>query len=273
MGKPVKRIMILLICLMPGAGQALDWDGLWLNDDQRAVGRMEREDYAAAARLFDDKRWRAAAWYRAGEYRRAAEAWAELDDTDAHYNRGNALARLGDVQGAVSAYETVLQREPGHADARHNLSVIRAVTQQAEESGTPERPAPQAGADPQRSREERSAGEQGEGRGPEKPGDARPLDDAQPSSPRDEYDTQTGTSPDRGVGSRRGAASRKQAKDRGPESEAASGMGKPGASVQQAAMDQSLRRIPDDPGGLLKRKFLYEYRRRQRGDAEPNEPW
>jgi Ca-activated chloride channel family protein len=30
-----------------------------------------------------------------------------------------------------------------------------------------------------------------------------------------------------------------------------------------------LRRIPDDPGGLLRRKFLYQYRQRaQHADAE-----
>jgi Ca-activated chloride channel family protein len=30
-------------------------------------------------------------------------------------------------------------------------------------------------------------------------------------------------------------------------------------------MDQWLQRVPDDPGGLLRRKFQLEYERRQRG--------
>ncbi len=33
-------------------------------------------------------------------------------------------------------------------------------------------------------------------------------------------------------------------------------------SEEQQAMEQWLRRIPDDPGGLLRRKFLYQYRQR-----------
>ena len=31
---------------------------------------------------------------------------------------------------------------------------------------------------------------------------------------------------------------------------------------ERMAAEQWLRRIPDDPGGLLRRKFLYQYRQR-----------
>ena len=33
---------------------------------------------------------------------------------------------------------------------------------------------------------------------------------------------------------------------------------------EKLAAEQWLRRIPDDPGGLLKRKFLYQYQQRYR---------
>ena len=42
-------------------------------------------------------------------------------------------------------------------------------------------------------------------------------------------------------------------------------------SEEQLAAEQWLRRIPDDPGGLLRRKFLYQYRQRaQRTDVDGN---
>jgi Ca-activated chloride channel family protein len=41
-------------------------------------------------------------------------------------------------------------------------------------------------------------------------------------------------------------------------------------SEEQQAAEQWLRRIPDDPGGLLRRKFLYQYRQRA-GTAPPSE--
>ena len=43
----------------------------------------------------------------------------------------------------------------------------------------------------------------------------------------------------------------------------------------QQAVDQWLRRIPDDPSGLLRRKFLYQYRQRnqQGGVTTSGDPW
>jgi Ca-activated chloride channel family protein len=37
-------------------------------------------------------------------------------------------------------------------------------------------------------------------------------------------------------------------------------------SEQQLAQEQWLRQIPDDPGGLLRRKFMIEHLIRQRGN-------
>jgi Ca-activated chloride channel family protein len=44
------------------------------------------------------------------------------------------------------------------------------------------------------------------------------------------------------------------------------------AQEQQQAMEQWLRRIPNDPGGLLRRKFRYQYQRQGR-DQDGNELW
>jgi Ca-activated chloride channel family protein len=35
---------------------------------------------------------------------------------------------------------------------------------------------------------------------------------------------------------------------------------------EKQALEQWLNRIPDDPGGLLKRKFLYQYKQREHQD-------
>jgi Ca-activated chloride channel family protein len=38
--------------------------------------------------------------------------------------------------------------------------------------------------------------------------------------------------------------------------------------MSEQAAEQWLRKIPDDPGGLLRRKFIYQYRKRGGVDAE-----
>jgi Ca-activated chloride channel family protein len=42
--------------------------------------------------------------------------------------------------------------------------------------------------------------------------------------------------------------------------------------MSEQAAEQWLRKIPDDPGGLLRRKFIYQYRKRGGVDAE-GKPW
>ena len=46
----------------------------------------------------------------------------------------------------------------------------------------------------------------------------------------------------------------------------------PPTTAEQRERQQWLQRIPDDPGGLLRRKFLYQYRQRGR-QLETDRPW
>jgi Ca-activated chloride channel family protein len=65
-----------------------------------------------------------------------------------------------------------------------------------------------------------------------------------------------------------------------PAADAAEGQPPPGVQAsadsltteEQQAAEQWLRRIPDDPGGLLRRKFLYQYQQRAARAGNTNEP-
>lgn len=57
-----------------------------------------------------------------------------------------------------------------------------------------------------------------------------------------------------------------QAADKG----ATPGNADPATREQQQADERWLRRIPDDPGGLLRRKFLYQYSQRERAQQSDN---
>jgi len=61
------------------------------------------------------------------------------------------------------------------------------------------------------------------------------------------------------------------ADDAAAESEGPPLMGETGTpeSEAQLAQDQWLRRIPDDPGGLLRRKFLIEHMMKQQEQQQP----
>ena len=105
--------------------------GWFVNQEQEAEQLFRQGDYTGAAKEFSDPYRRGVALYRAGRHVEAADAFALEQRTevaaDAAYNLGNARFQVGDFAAAAAAYEQVLSHNPGHDDARHNLSLARAV--------------------------------------------------------------------------------------------------------------------------------------------------
>src|SRR5690606_16957238 len=77
-------VALLVLAGPAPEAQALEWDELWRNRDQRASASFDEEEYGRAAALFRDERWRAAANYRNGDYERAVEDLALQDDAESH---------------------------------------------------------------------------------------------------------------------------------------------------------------------------------------------
>ena len=97
-----------LLCLpllfaLPQPSYAFDLADLWLRPDQQGVQLLKHKRPAEAARRFEDHQWQGVALYEAGDYAGAAERFAEGNDAHAHYNRGNALAKSGQLEAALDA--------------------------------------------------------------------------------------------------------------------------------------------------------------------------
>lgn len=127
-------IVFLAILTQPEHSYALDWQHPWKTADQRALQRFQ-EAPAEAADMFRDPMWRGSAHYRAGNYAAAADAFAERDSADAHYNRGNALAKAGKLDEALKAYDQALHRQPDMADAKTNKALVEQLTEQQQQTG------------------------------------------------------------------------------------------------------------------------------------------
>ncbi|HVX06003.1 MAG TPA: VWA domain-containing protein, partial [Rhodanobacteraceae bacterium] len=76
-------LVVLVLPIGMPAAHAATWDSLWANRDQRALHALQRGDTAQARQLASTSGMRGAADYRAGDYAKAARAFAQGDDARA----------------------------------------------------------------------------------------------------------------------------------------------------------------------------------------------
>ncbi|MDY0250354.1 MAG: VWA domain-containing protein [Pseudomonas sp.] len=235
-------IIVGLLPMMPMPVYAFELENLWLRPDQQGQKLLEQEQPKLAAQRFNDPAWQASAWYLAKDYRRAAEAFALLDTAEAHYNRGNALALLGDFTEALQAYQQALQLAPDMLAAQYNYDVVTEHLKRSQSTrqtdaekpaqdsktllGTPTETltnsANKTAADVEASRTETQHNATL----------ASPLVESTPASNASPADT---PSPHKTTQT----------------------------SQHAVDLERWLEQVPDDPSELLKRKFLYEQQRQE----------
>jgi Ca-activated chloride channel family protein len=271
-------VLVLVVCLLPVArpAHAVSWQDVWLNDDQQAERLLDEGSAADAAQLFDNPRWRAVASYRAGEYGGSAAGFADMEDADSIYNLGNALARLGEFASAIDAYEQALEIDPGNEDAMYNRDLLEDLIQQQQDSQDGEQGnqqnASESGGGAQQSEGQSDSEQSGE---QSQSGDPGAQGDQGESSVRDQEEASQEDLEAMQAELERAA---QEAMQQSAEAQEQEGMSEADAEAmrraqeQQQAMEQWLRRIPDDPGGLLRRKFRYQYQRQGR-DQDGNNLW
>jgi Ca-activated chloride channel homolog len=111
------------------------WRSLFLTPDQQGRLLFQQERYIDAAETFNDPLWRAAAWYRAGEFKKAAGVLTGFDTAESVFNLGNALAMQGKYEEAVPRYERALAMKPEWEDARVNLAIARQNAERLKQKG------------------------------------------------------------------------------------------------------------------------------------------
>ncbi|WP_029408706.1 VWA domain-containing protein [Thiomicrorhabdus sp. Milos-T2] len=123
--------------LTPQPSYAKDWltelpslSSMFKSPDQQGYDAWKKKKYEAAGAHFENPQWRASALYRQGKYAEAAKMFNLDKSPTGHYNRGNALALSGSLQGAKEAYEKALQIKPDFKDAQANLAIINNLLAQ-----------------------------------------------------------------------------------------------------------------------------------------------
>lgn len=113
---------------------------LFFTPEQRAQQALNHEDYALAAELFPDAYRQGFAHYMDGDFEAVVETLAEVDTSDALFLVGNAYSHQRDYFSARVPYTKILERDPDHTAAAHNLAIIDAIIKKMMEMGDSQAP-------------------------------------------------------------------------------------------------------------------------------------
>lgn len=229
------------------------WQSAWKTQDQQGQMWMNAGRYTEAAKTFQRLDWRAAAEFRAGDYQRAAQDFMAQSTADGYYNAGNALARLGRYQQAIAQYDRALAMNPHHHDAAYNRSLLKKWLQQQPPSNQDKKQDPQKSqSNAQQSSQNQSSEQQ-----KSQQSDAPQSDSSSQSKPKAQKKP---TAPSQKTQKTDAPSTPKM-----PESQTPPQTMTRAEREQKQANEQWLQLIPDDPGGLLREKFMRDHLRRKTG--------
>jgi Ca-activated chloride channel homolog len=231
----------------------------------------QRADQAEHARMQDG-----IAAYQQQDYPRAIDRFSTVAGAEGQYNLGNALAKARRYDDAIAAYDRALALQPGMKDAAFNRNLVRLarkLPQQRQGQGDK-----QDGKDGQQGKDD-PGDTQGEGNQKDRQGknqDKTPPKPGQPQStkqPPPPKDPQSQAQADAAQRERMQQALREQQAKQsgqgqdGQQQKKQDARGKLAETAEQRerrlANDAWLQRVPDDPGALLRARFLLEQQRRR----------
>ena len=213
------------------------WQSLWLRPDQQAYRALQGGDPETAARLFENSQWRGSARYRSGDFGGAVNDFTKDTSQASTYNQGNALARLGRYPEAIERYQQVLNENPEQQDAAFNKALLERLLEQQDQQEQAEQE--------QQEQQQQQQSEQSQ---------SSDSDPQQEQGEEEQEQQQSEQQPEE--------SERQSDEENAQETEAEEDTAE--RDEKQEALEQWLRRVPDDPGGLLRRKFQHETKQRLR---------
>ena len=250
--------------------QAFEWQDLWATKNQQAQALYQEGDYENAAETFSSKEWKASSYYKQEKYEEAAEYFSEKENATNHYNHANALAKSGKLEDALSYYEKALEQQTDFEDAKFNRDLVKKLLEQQQEQ--PEQQNSKDRSDKQeQSRDQQNDDSQ---KNQDSPQDGQPQErqsqDTQPQEKESQKSEDSEQSEDESEENQTQQESAQQSEDKNqPNAEPQEAQATPSELADMSdqekkqELEQWLRRVPDDPGGLLRRKFYIESRQKQ----------
>jgi Ca-activated chloride channel family protein len=295
--------LVFMISMQPETSYADLWDDAWQTKDQQGK-KVFTQDPAKAAELFEDPNWKASSYYRAEEYEKAAETFpidqniSSKEQAENIFNRANALAKGGKLEESIKAYEQALELNTEFDDAQFNKNLVEKLLEQQEQE---EQQQDKDDSEDQKdtdskdddakddesknddSKDQKSDDSESQNSDSDSKNDSEESDSEQSDSEKqdseqsesdknndseqqEEQESEANKEQSEDQQSDKQSAEEKEQQGKQQETNSAENPTDELSEEEKQALEQWLNRIPDDPGGLLKRKFLYQYKQRDQQD-------
>ena len=279
------------------------WQKPFMNDNQEALNSYQRGKYKDAVNQFNDETWKASSLYKSGDYEGALNAYQNIPGPNSAYNQGNALAKLGKLEEAIKKYDQALREAPDFEDARTNKKIIEDLLKQQQQNqneqqqnqdqnesgdnseqndsqnsdqnnqdGSNDQSGQQNPGEGQQSDEnenqEQSANneQQNSGDDSQQPDDSK-INDESNSSDSQQQNAEQDQSEQNESAQQNSGQPKESEQQSEREAQAAQGQAEELTDAEKEElqrMESLMRRVPDDPAFLLKRKMQLEAQKRQR---------
>jgi Ca-activated chloride channel family protein len=260
-------VLILAPSLLATAPtEASVWQDLWYTADQQGQNALENGDAEKAQSLFKNRQWQASAAYNNADYDSAVELFKQVDSADDYYNLGNSLAHIGELDKAIAAYDQALQLQPDMQDAIANKKLIEQLKQQQQQDQNGESQDQSQDSQSQDSQSQDSQSQDAESQQSEsQEGEKQQSNQQEAEQEAEQEDESEAVQQDSEQQQDQESAEQQLSEMQKSEQEKLE-------EQQQQELQQWLRRVPDDPGGLLRQKFRHQSQQRASDQRRPPPP-
>lgn len=279
-----RHLLPFLLISVSHISYAFSWNDLWLNPNQQGSALLKANKPLEAASKFQDPQWKGVANYKSQQYEQAYQQFQQDKSANGYYNQGNALAYLQKYPEAIAAYEESLKKDPKNSDAKHNIEVLKKL-QDKQKQSQDKQDDKQQNKDNNDKNQDKQQDKQNQQNDSQK---NNPKDKPKDSQSQNNQQQQNQQNKPNEQDKQNKADNKNQPKPNNTtaqDKQADANMNKPQPKPanknqanpanltpqqlrQQQEMNAALAQIPDDPGGLLRNKFIRDYQQEQQGNNQ-----